>query len=137
METRVQRALQNRWLATAATIAVAYIGVRVMFWVLEDAYYNYYLYPQIKGAEYNYPELRYTFGQVAIFLWSFMGLCTAALVGRCTLLRTEDKWAARSAIAFVLGFVLLVVGFVAGMAMRDSGSDLKPAGPNYCKHYTH
>jgi hypothetical protein len=56
METRVQRALQNRWLATAATIAVAYIGLRVMFWVLEDAYYNYYLYRKSNGPSTTIPN---------------------------------------------------------------------------------
>ncbi|HEY6305140.1 MAG TPA: hypothetical protein VI488_01620 [Candidatus Angelobacter sp.] len=74
METRVQRALQNRWVAIAATIAVGYIGLRVMLNVIDDAYYDYYFYPHMKGAEYTYPELRYAFGQAAILLWSVAGL---------------------------------------------------------------
>jgi hypothetical protein len=89
--------------------------------VIEGAYYDYYVYPRIKGAEYSYPELRYTFGQVAIFLWSLLGLGAAALAARCALFRTQSKWVARSAIAFALGFVLLVVGLVVGMAVRDFG----------------
>jgi hypothetical protein len=121
METRVQRAFQNRWVATAATIAFGYIGVWVTLHVGEGAYYDYYLYPRIKGAEYTYPELRYTLGQAAMLIWSLTGVYTAALAGRCTLFRSGAKWAARSAIAFALGFILLVVGSVAGMAMRDLG----------------
>ena len=121
METLVQRALQNRWVAAGATIAVGYVGLRVMLSVVEGAYYDYFLYPRIKGAEYIYPELRYSFGQAAILLWSLAGVCTAALAGRCALFRTGGKWAARFALAFAFGFVLLVVGFIAGMAIRDFG----------------
>lgn len=71
--------------------------------------------------EYIYPELRYAFGQAAILFWALAGLCTAAVAGRCVLFRKGAKWAARSTIAFALGFVLLVVAFVAGPAMRDLG----------------
>ena len=121
METRVQRAFQNRWVATIATITIGYVGAWVMLRVGERAYYDYYLYPRIKGAEYIYPELRYTVGQAAILIWSLMGVCSAALAGRCAWFGTEARWAARSAIAFALGFALLVAGFVAGTAMRDLG----------------
>jgi hypothetical protein len=110
METRVQRALQNRWVAGGATIALGYVGLCVTIQIIEGGYYDYYLYPRLKGAEYIYPELRYTFGQAAILLWSLAGLCTAVLAARCALLRTDAKWAARSALAFVLGLVLLVAG---------------------------
>lgn len=98
MQTRVERALQNRWVATAATVAIGYIALWVMVNVIEQAYYDYYFYPRMKGAEYTYPELRYTFGQAATLLWSVLGLCTAALAGRCALLRTGVSWAARSLI---------------------------------------
>ena len=121
MESWLQRALRNRWLAAIATVAVGYVSMRVMLFVTEDAYYVYHVYPQTKGAEYNYPELRYSIGQAAIFLWSVVGLCTAVLAARCGLLRTPAKWAARSAVAFALGLVLLVLGFIAGMAIRDFG----------------
>ena len=46
--------------------------MRVMLYVTEGQYHDFHVYPQMKGAECNYPELRYTFGQVAIFhcrLW--------------------------------------------------------------------
>jgi len=92
-----------------------------MLFLVDDAYYIYHVYPQAKGAEFKLPELRYTFGQVAAFLWSVLGMCTAVLAARCSFFRTQAKWAARSLIAFALGFVLLVVGFVVGMAMRDFG----------------
>ena len=121
MEPRIKRALQNRWVAATATITIGYVGLWVMVRVIEEAYYDYYLYPRIKGAEYSYPELRYSFGQAAILLWSLAGLCTAALTARRVFVSTETKWAARSAIAIALGFVLLIVGSVAGMAMRDVG----------------
>jgi hypothetical protein len=92
-----------------------------MLFAAEDAYYIYYVYPNAKGAEYNYPELRYTFGELAIFVWSVVGVSTAVLAARCACFRTQPKWAARSVIAFALGFVLLVLGFLVGMAMRDFG----------------
>jgi hypothetical protein len=121
METRLQRVLQNRWFAAIATFAIGYIAVRTLLFVAEDAYYVYEVYPKEKGAEYSYPELRYTFGQIAIFLWSLVGLCTAVLTARSAFFCREHKWAARSLLAFALGFVLLVLGFIGGMAMRDFG----------------
>jgi len=121
METRVQRAFQSRWVAAAATIAVGYIGLWVMVHVIQGAYYDYYQYPRMKGAEYSYPELRYSIGQAAILLWSLLGLCAAALAGRYALFRTGGKWAGRSALAFAVGFVVLVVGFIVGAVMRDFG----------------
>jgi hypothetical protein len=119
VETRLQRVLQNRWFAAIATLAIGYIAVRTLLFLADDANYVYHVYPQEKGAEYDYPELRYTFGQIAIFLWSVVGLCTAVLTARSALFRTQQKWAARSVIAFALVFVLLVFGFMVGMAMRD------------------
>ena len=121
METRLRPAFQSRWLAAAATIAAGYLGLWVLAHTVEDAYYDYYLYPRIKGAEYIYPELRYSLAQAAILLWSLIGLCAAALLGRYLLLRTGGKWAGRSVLAFALGFVVLVLGFIAGAAMRDFG----------------
>jgi uncharacterized membrane protein len=121
VETRVQRALQNRWIAGAAAIVIGYVAVRVTLSVIDDTYYDYYVYPRLKGAEYVYPELRYAVGQVAILIWSIAGLLTAALAGRCALFQTGTKWAARFFIGFALGWVLLAVGFVAGVAMRDLG----------------
>src|SRR6266478_2079118 len=106
MEMPIQRAFQNRWVATVATIAIGYISVWVMLHIGEVAYYDYYLYPRIKGDEYTYPELRYTLGQVAILIWSLTGVFTATLAGRCALFCREARWAARSAIAFALGFIL-------------------------------
>jgi len=89
--------------------------VRSLVFVGQDAYYVYHAYPREKGTGYIYPELRYTFGQIAIFLWSAFGVFTALLTAR------SHKCASRSILAFALGFVLLVVGFVAGMAMMDFG----------------
>jgi len=89
-----------------------------MLSVIYGAYYDYYFYPRLKGGEYIYPELRSALGQVAILVWSIAGLLTAALAGRCALFRTGTKWAARSFIGFALGWVLLDVGFVIGVAMR-------------------
>jgi len=102
-------------------VVVGYIGLRVMLYVVEGAYYDYYVYPHVKGSGYSYPELRYAFGQAAILLWSIAGLLTAVFAARCALFRSGEKWAARSAIGFALGFVLLVVGLFAGMALRDFG----------------
>ncbi len=79
METPLQRVLQNRWFAAIAAFAIGYIAVRTLLFAAEDSYYVYEVYPKEKGAEYSYPELRYTFGQIAIFLWSLVGLCTAVL----------------------------------------------------------
>ena len=121
METRFRRAFQSRLLAAAAAIAVGYLGLWVMAHTVEGAYYDYYVYPRIKGADYIYPELRYSFGQAAILLWSLLGLCAAALVGRYALMRTGGKWAGRSVLAFGLGFVVLVLGFIVGVAVRDFG----------------
>ena len=121
METRLERALRNRWLAAITTLVIGYVAIRVMLYVTESFYYDFHVYPQEKGAEYNYPELRYTVGQVAIFLWSVLGLTAATFAARNALFRTPAKWAARSVIAFALGFVLLVVGLIAGMALRDFG----------------
>ena len=118
---RLQRVLQNRWFAATASFAVLYIAVRTLLFVTSDAYYTVHVYPKEKGAEYSYPELRYTFGQIAIFVWSVVGLFAAVLTARCALFRTQQKWAARSVMAFALGFILLLVGFMAGMAMRDFG----------------
>ena len=121
METRLQCAFQNRWVATAVAVAIGYIAAWAILRVGQGAYYDYYLYPRIKGAEYIYPELRYTLGQAAILIWSLTGAYTAVLAAGCALFGRHTKWAARFAIAFALGFVLLVAGFVAGTAVRDFG----------------
>jgi hypothetical protein len=102
-------------------LAIGYVAMRVMLYVTEGFYYDFHVYPREKGAEYNYPELRYTLGQVAIFLWSVVGLAAAVFVARCALFRTPARWAARSVIAFALGFVLLVIGLIAGMSLRSLG----------------
>jgi hypothetical protein len=121
VETRLERALQNRWFAALTVLAIGYVAMRVMVNVAEGFYYDFHVYPQMKGAEYNYPELRYTFGQVAIFLWSVVGLTAAAFAARSALFRTPAKWAARSVITFAFGFIILVVGLIAGMALRKFG----------------
>jgi hypothetical protein len=121
MEMQVQRALQNRWVAIVIAIVAGFVGVWQIVNVVRDVYYAYYFFPRVKGVEYSYPELRYTLGQAATLLWAIMGVCTAALAGRCALLRRDVKWAARSTIAFVLGFILLIVGSIAGAAIRDLG----------------
>jgi hypothetical protein len=121
VETRVQRALQNRWAAGAIAIVLGYVSVWLMLNLIHRAYYDYYFDPRIKGGEYSYPEFRYTFGQVAGFLSLVLGLCMAALAGRCALFGKGANWAARSLIAFAVVFVLLIVGQIAGMALRDFG----------------
>jgi hypothetical protein len=40
METRVQRALQNRSVADGATIAVGYLGLWAMIHIIEGTYYT-------------------------------------------------------------------------------------------------
>ena len=121
VETRLERALRNRWFAAITVLVIAFVAMRVLLILTAGLYYDFHAYPKMKGAEYDYPELRYTFGQIAIFLWSIMGLTTAVLVARCALFRTTARCAARSFIAFALGFVLLAVGLIAGMALRNFG----------------
>ena len=121
MRARVKRLLQNRLFAAIAALAIGYIAVRTLLVIGQDAYYVYHVYPKEKGDEYIYPEVRYTLGQIAIFLWSLVGLCAAVFTARCALVRTEHKWAARSILAFVFAFVLLVLGVIAGTAMRHFG----------------
>ena len=94
MESRLQRSLQNRWLATIVALAIGYIAVRTLLYVAQDVYYIYCVYPKEKGDEYNYPELRYTLGQIAIFLWSAVELCTAALIAQTAFFHRKHKWAA-------------------------------------------
>jgi hypothetical protein len=114
----LQRALSNRRIAAVATVLIGYISIRVFAFVAEDGYYNYYLYPRLKGKEYIFPELRYTFGQIAILGWAVVGICAAVLLVKDLASKAQHRWTVALVIGFAWGFVLLVVGFVIGAALR-------------------
>lgn len=118
LKSFLSRALSNPWIAGFAAVVIGFISIRVFAFVLEDGYYNYYLYPRFKGKEYIFPELRYTFGQIAILMWSVVGICAALFLVKNFTSKRQHRWTVPLLIGFIFGFVLLVVGFVIGTSLR-------------------
>jgi formate hydrogenlyase subunit 3/multisubunit Na+/H+ antiporter MnhD subunit len=118
MKSLLERVLSNRWIAAISAVVIGYISIRVFAFVAEDGYYNYYLYPRLKGTEYIFPELRYTFGQIAILVWSVVGICAAVFLVKDFASKGQHRWTVPLVIGFALGVVLLVVGSVIGAALR-------------------
>jgi hypothetical protein len=112
------RALQNRWIAFVSAILIGYVSLRVFADVAKNSYYNFYAYPRLKGAEYVYPEIRYTLGQAAILVWSVIGVWSTALLATWSLFRNQHRCIALSVTVFLTGIPILFVGFLVGMSLR-------------------
>src|SRR5205085_2737403 len=98
------------WLAITLLLGIAYASVRIGILTAEEIYWNYYQYPRLKGPSYIFPQIRFGIGEVAILLWSLLGIAATLSLGRSVISGRDDKWAVRSVIAFMLGFVVLVIG---------------------------
>jgi hypothetical protein len=118
---RLERALRFPVIGLAVALGIAMVSARVLWLIVPDAYYVYYVFPRVKDA-YIYPELRHTFGQLAIFVWCLLGLISSILLfGGVALKRDIRGWTIRSLMSFVALFVVLVLGIVAGGWLRDLG----------------
>jgi len=118
---RVERALRFPAVGLAVALGIGLISARVLWLMAPDAYYVYYLFPRVKDS-YIYPELRYTFGQLAIFIWCLLGLVSSVLLFRSIALKRNIRgWTLRCLGLFVALFVVLALVIVAGGWLRVYG----------------
>jgi hypothetical protein len=117
--SRLRRLLEHRWLLVLFAVAIA-LSSSFWLWVtLQNDYWNYWLYPELKAADpgfYIYPQLRYTLFDIVLLAWCSDGLVASGLSIRSAFSsRSISGWTYR---AIVLYFVLLIVLILGGSLMQ-------------------
>lgn len=111
----IARILRRRWLVAALSVAIALISAIFLYLSLNVAYEDYWLDPMAKAPEYVYPELRYAFFNIVMFMWALDGLVAAGVSLRDITSGRAVGTRARQLIA--LYFILLLVLILGGCVM--------------------
>jgi len=106
-----------RWINGPSAILIGALSGWILYVTLERAYWDYYLYPKLKALEgYVYPQHRYAIFDALVIIWCLDGIAACVLLLRTAVVRhAVDQLGCRVALAFVIGFGILVIGSAYGM----------------------
>ena len=120
---RFQRTVLHRWLLVSIAIPVASLSGFLLWMVLLNAYWDFWLAPKLKATDlYIYPQVRYTLFDAVLLLW-----CLSGLIGSGLLLwsvvrsRSITRWAYRAMVLYFVLFLLLILGGSLMVFVRSRG----------------
>jgi len=120
---RFQVWLERRWLLLPLAVAIGLISLLLFSITVQRDYWEYLIYPKEKAADnYIYPQLRYTFFDVALLLWCLDGFVACGLSLRSALSkRSVSGWTYRTIVIYFVWFTVLILGGILMMIARHHG----------------
>ena len=104
-------------------IAVASLSGFLLWMVLLNAYWDFWLSPKLKAADfYIYPQLRYTLFDTVLLLWCLSGLIASGLLlWNVVRSRSITRWVYRAMVLYFVLFLLLILGGSLMLFVRSRG----------------
>jgi hypothetical protein len=122
---QARKFLVRRSLLVPLAVIVALVSGFLLWAVLRNDYWDYWLWPKLKAADlglYIYPQLRYTLFDIVLLLWCLDGLVASGttlwgLASRGAI----GRWAYRAICLYVALLVVLLLGGSLMLYVRSLG----------------
>lgn len=120
---RFQRTVLHRWSLVSIAIAVASLSGFLLWMLLLNFYWDYWLSPMLKATDfYIYPQRRYTLFDTVLLLWCLDGLIASGLLlWRVVRSRSITRWVYRAMVLYFVLFLLLILGGSLMLFVRSHG----------------
>jgi hypothetical protein len=117
----VQRFIERRWVVIPLALVIGLVSAFLLYVTLFRDYFDYWVFPKIKDA-YIYPQLRYTFFDLALILWCLDGLVACIVCLRtATSSRSISGWPLKLLTTYFALFVVLLAGGTLMLFARRHG----------------
>jgi hypothetical protein len=117
--------LERPWLLVPLAVIVALVSGFLLWAVLKNDYWDYWLWPKLKAADpglYIYPQLRYTLFDMVLLLWCLDGLVASGMtLWGLASRRGIGRWAYRTIGLYVALLVVLILGGSLMFYVRSRG----------------
>ena len=115
-----RKLIDSPWLKAAISGAIGTISLGLLVLTLPRVVFDYVLLPLFKDT-YILPEWRYRIFDLVLIAWCADGLIAAVLFFRHTEKQGLKRWASRTMLIYLLGFLVLAGGVVLGIWLRRHG----------------
>ena len=116
-----QRFIERRWVLIPIALVIGLVSSFLLYVTLFRDYFDYWVLPKFKDA-YVYPQLRYTFFDLALILWCLDGLVACIVCIRtATASRSISGWPLKILTIYFALFVVLLAGGTLMVVARRHG----------------